>query len=79
MPKGDPSRGLLKAILQLIREHPEKDVFDCDWVTGELESKGYWDFRDVKTPARTVNSYFSQNKSIFRRVAPNRYRLISRL
>lgn len=72
---GDIDGGLRDAILCIIYANGQEKIYDTDWITGILKKNNYWGGRQVKTPERTVNSYFSQNPLIFQYVGPKTYRL----
>lgn len=70
---GNPQSGLLKYMLQVIHENGQTEEYDSDWVTDRVAKLGFWNGSGAKTPYRTVNSFFSENPSIFERVGDNRY------
>ena len=67
---------LMSRILQIIRSYGQTRTYDTDWITERVRASGYWDNRKKpKSPARTINSYFSQSSDVFENVGPNQYRL----
>src|SRR6185312_10911856 len=76
MGRGNPDGGLLKEILQVIRENGQTDSYDTGRVTTLVAQRGYWKYRKPPgSPGQTVNSYFSQNPELFENVGKRRYRL----
>ena len=74
-PVGNPNSGLLFEILLVMRTHGQSRTYDSDWLTQKVRESGYWEHRTAQTPERSVNRYLNENKQLFQRIAPNRFRL----
>ena len=75
MLKGDPSKGLLKAIIEVARAHgPDAAFYSID-ITETLLRMNYWGLNPPKTPERTVNMYCSQRGDIFEHRGSDTYKL----
>ena len=72
---GNVNNGLLKEIIEIIHVLGDKYSYDTNLITKKIRESGYWDTKDVKTPERTINSYFSQNPHVFERIEKNEYRI----
>lgn len=72
---GNIDRGWLKAILDVIKIYGLEKDYDSNWVTEKIKEHALFDCSRAKTPERSVNMYFNQNKSIFYKVAGNTFRL----
>ena len=65
MAKGDPQRGLLKAIIDVMKELGADQCYRADYIAAKLKEKNYWGGRMPKTPERTVSTHFTENREIF--------------
>jgi hypothetical protein len=67
---------LMQEILDVIHAHGQTRTYDTDWITARVRENGYWEYRKTpQSPARTINSYFSQSPDVFENVGRNLYRL----
>jgi hypothetical protein len=69
--KGNPKKGLLLAILELVRDNPE-GVFNTNGVTDEL-NRWHPLYENKPTTYNSVNSYFSQTPEYFSCCGPGDY------
>lgn len=74
-PVGNPNSGLLFEILLVMRKHGQARTYDSNWITQKVRESGYWERSKAQTPERSVNRYLNENRQLFQRVAPNRFRL----
>ena len=72
---GNPTRGLLKAMIEAARRlDPAQSVTSVE-LTESVMQAGFWNGKQPLTPERTVNMYCSQNSDVFHRVGPDTYKL----
>jgi hypothetical protein len=76
MAVGNPRKGLLKAMIDVIRFDGPSRAFTSLDLTEKLLRAHFWRGKKVVTPERTVNSYCSQNlDDVFDQVGADTYRL----
>jgi hypothetical protein len=61
MSAGNPNAGLLKAIIEVLRQEEPGQFVHYLSITKVLEERGQWDESPSETPERAVNMYLSQN------------------
>lgn len=72
---GNPSTGLLKAMLRIIHQRGPSRPFRSNEITKILLDQEFWRDTTASTPARTVNSYCSTNSDYFDNIGRDVYRL----
>lgn len=72
---GNTHKGILRHILDVIYATGQSNTYDSDWIAKQLVNSGVWRGKSSRTPERSVNMYFSQNRELFEHVGRNRYRL----
>ena len=66
MARGNEHDGLLKAIIEVFNDEDPGECLHYENVTNRLIERGQWIGKQAATPAQTVESYLTQNPSIFK-------------